>query len=123
MLNRSYTVRIVSFGPQLLVLYLYSINHTDNVLYGTHQNQPQFQYYTSLFGFNCSLYFYCNMFVALNKEFEVPPYSQSVVLGQQVELRCHPPQGVPAPRVSTSAPWSKYNKETTLNPPPPLYIS
>ncbi len=38
----------------------------------------------------------------LNKEFEVPPYSQSVVLGQQVELRCHPPEGTPPPRVGYS---------------------
>ena len=36
----------------------------------------------------------------LNKEFEVPPYSQSVTLGSQVELRCHPPNGQPRPRVS-----------------------
>ena len=36
----------------------------------------------------------------LRKEFEVPPYSQSVELGSQIELRCHPPQGKPEPRVS-----------------------
>ena len=36
----------------------------------------------------------------LNKEFEVPPYSQSVELGSQVEMRCHPPSGQPKPRVS-----------------------
>ena len=36
----------------------------------------------------------------LRKEFEVPPYSQSVELGSQIELRCHPPQGKPKPRVS-----------------------
>ena len=35
----------------------------------------------------------------LNKIFEVPPYSQSVTLGKQVELRCHPPKGKPKPRV------------------------
>ena len=35
----------------------------------------------------------------LNKEFEVPPYSQSVQLGSQVEMRCHPPKGKPQPRV------------------------
>ena len=40
-------------------------------------------------------------FPDLNKEFEVPPYSQSVTLGSQVELRCHPPSGQPRPRVST----------------------
>ena len=36
----------------------------------------------------------------LRKEFEVPPYSQSVDLRSQIELRCHPPKGVPKPRVS-----------------------
>ena len=29
----------------------------------------------------------------------MPPYSQSVTLGKQVELRCHPPKGKPKPRV------------------------
>ena len=38
-------------------------------------------------------------FVDLNKVFEVPPYSQSVTLGKQVEIRCHPPKGKPRPRV------------------------
>jgi hypothetical protein len=36
----------------------------------------------------------------LRKEFEVPPYSQKVELGSQIELRCHPPDGKPKPRVS-----------------------
>ena len=36
----------------------------------------------------------------IRKEFEVPPYSQSVELGSQIQLRCHPPKGVPKPRVS-----------------------
>ena len=36
----------------------------------------------------------------IRKEFEVPPYSQSVELGSQIQLRCHPPKGVPTPRVS-----------------------
>ena len=36
----------------------------------------------------------------LRKEFEVPPYSQKVELGSQIELRCHPPGGKPKPRVS-----------------------
>ena len=36
----------------------------------------------------------------LQKEFEVPPYSQPVELGSQIELRCHPPKGIPKPRVS-----------------------
>lgn len=36
----------------------------------------------------------------LRKEFEVPPYSQTVELGSQIELRCHPPVGKPRPRVS-----------------------
>ena len=39
-------------------------------------------------------------FSVLQKEFEVPPYSQPVELGNQIELRCHPPKGVPKPRVS-----------------------
>ena len=38
-------------------------------------------------------------FSVLRKEFEVPPYSQSVELGSQIQLRCHPPKGVPKPRV------------------------
>ncbi len=38
----------------------------------------------------------------MRKEFEVPPYSQSVELRSQIELRCHPPKGVPKPRVSSS---------------------
>ena len=42
----------------------------------------------------------------LNKEFEVPPYSQSVELGSQVEMRCHPPSGQPKPKVSHSPPPS-----------------
>ena len=40
------------------------------------------------------------LFPVLQKEFEVPPYSQPVELGSQIELRCHPPKGVPKPRVS-----------------------
>ena len=43
----------------------------------------------------------------LNKEFEVPPYSQSVTLGSQVELRCHPPNGQPVPRIY----WMKNKME------------
>ena len=43
----------------------------------------------------------------LNKEFEVPPYSQSVELGSQVEMRCHPPSGQPQPRVSRPPPPSE----------------
>lgn len=35
----------------------------------------------------------------LRKEFEVPPYSQTVELGSQIELRCHPPVGKPRPRI------------------------
>lgn len=41
-------------------------------------------------------------FPDLRKEFEVPPYSQSVELRSQIELRCHPPKGVPKPRVRNS---------------------
>ena len=35
----------------------------------------------------------------LKKQFEVPPYSQQVAKGAQVEVRCHPPRGKPTPRV------------------------
>ncbi|XP_046393802.1 netrin receptor UNC5B isoform X2 [Ischnura elegans] len=35
----------------------------------------------------------------LKKQFDSPPYSQSVKLGGQAELRCLAPPGVPAPRV------------------------
>ncbi|XP_033225992.1 netrin receptor UNC5C isoform X2 [Belonocnema kinseyi] len=35
----------------------------------------------------------------LKKQFESPPYSQSVEAGQGAELRCIPPIGVPQPRV------------------------
>ncbi|XP_014284948.1 netrin receptor UNC5B isoform X2 [Halyomorpha halys] len=35
----------------------------------------------------------------LKKQFESPPYSQSVEVDHQAELRCHPPAGVPPPRV------------------------
>jgi hypothetical protein len=43
----------------------------------------------------------------LNKVFEVPPYSQSVTLGKQVEIRCHPPKGKPRPRIY----WMKNKME------------
>lgn len=33
----------------------------------------------------------------LKKHFEVPPYSQQVSRGGQVEMRCHPPKGRPLP--------------------------
>ena len=51
---------------------------------------------------NCSCQWrnYSVLLPDLRKEFEVPPYSQSVELGSQIELRCHPPQGKPKPRVS-----------------------
>ena len=45
-------------------------------------------------------YFIWSGVADLNKEFEVPPYSQTVVEGGQVELRCHPPPGRPAPALS-----------------------
>ena len=47
-----------------------------------------------------SFFFYFS-FAVLRKEFEVPPYSQSVELGSQIQLRCHPPKGIPNPRVRT----------------------
>ena len=36
----------------------------------------------------------------LRREFETPPYSRQVSLGSQVEMRCHPPKGKPAPMVT-----------------------
>ena len=38
-------------------------------------------------------------FPDLKKHFEVPPYSQQVSKGAQVEVRCHPPRGRPTPHV------------------------
>ncbi|XP_069705153.1 netrin receptor UNC5C-like isoform X2 [Periplaneta americana] len=35
----------------------------------------------------------------LKKQFDSPPYSQNVELDTQAEMRCHPPPGVPPPRV------------------------
>eukprot|EP00096_Caligus_rogercresseyi_P015913 TRINITY_DN8405_c0_g1_i1.p1 TRINITY_DN8405_c0_g1~~TRINITY_DN8405_c0_g1_i1.p1 ORF type:complete len:1047 (+),score=257.57 TRINITY_DN8405_c0_g1_i1:141-3281(+) len=35
----------------------------------------------------------------LRKEFEVPPYSQNVEEGSQIQLNCHPPKGLPKPRI------------------------
>ncbi|KAJ9574625.1 hypothetical protein L9F63_008157, partial [Diploptera punctata] len=35
----------------------------------------------------------------LKKQFDSPPYSQAVELDRQTEVRCHPPPGVPPPRV------------------------
>ncbi|XP_073992816.1 unc-5 isoform X3 [Rhodnius prolixus] len=35
----------------------------------------------------------------LKKQFESPPYSQGVEVDHQAEMRCHPPVGVPPPRV------------------------
>ena len=35
----------------------------------------------------------------LRKDFEVPPYSDQSLQGRQVEVRCHPPKGRPAPEV------------------------
>lgn len=35
----------------------------------------------------------------LKKQFDSPPYSQTVEIDRQTEMRCHPPQGVPPPRV------------------------
>ena len=39
------------------------------------------------------------IFPDLKKHFEVPPYSQQVALGSQVQMRCHPPKGKPAPTI------------------------
>ena len=36
----------------------------------------------------------------LKKQFEVPPYSQQVSRGHQVQIRCHPPKGRPTPKIS-----------------------
>ncbi|XP_068082848.1 netrin receptor UNC5C isoform X3 [Anabrus simplex] len=35
----------------------------------------------------------------LKKQFDSPPYAQQVELERQAEIRCHPPPGVPPPRV------------------------
>ncbi|KAF6211483.1 hypothetical protein GE061_011995 [Apolygus lucorum] len=35
----------------------------------------------------------------LKKTFESPPYSMSVEVDRQAEIRCHPPVGMPLPRV------------------------
>ena len=52
-------------------------------------------------------------FADLNKEFEVPPYSQSVQLGSQVEMRCHPPRGQPSPAIR----WLKDRQELDMGDP------
>ncbi len=38
--------------------------------------------------------------IDLRRKFETPPYSTNVEVGGQAELRCHPPQGNPEPKVS-----------------------
>jgi leucine-rich repeat transmembrane protein FLRT len=38
-------------------------------------------------------------FADLKKQFDSPPYSQTVEMDRQTEVRCHPPPGVPPPRV------------------------
>ena len=43
---------------------------------------------------------FCTFFSDLKKHFEVPPYSQQVSRGGQVEMRCHPPKGRPAPAIT-----------------------
>ncbi len=43
---------------------------------------------------------YLFSFPDLRREFETPPYSRQVLLGSQVEMRCHPPKGKPTPTVS-----------------------
>ena len=35
----------------------------------------------------------------LRRQFEVPPYSQQVEVGSQVQMRCHPPKGRPSPSI------------------------
>ena len=52
----------------------------------------------NFFLFKCHHNFF-SLFPDLRKQFEVPPYSQQVVRGGQVEVRCHPPKGKPPPRV------------------------
>ena len=46
----------------------------------------------------------------LKRHFEVPPYSQQVSRGGQVEMRCHPPRGRPPPKT-----YWKFNGRT-VNP-------
>ena len=36
----------------------------------------------------------------MRKEFDTPPYSQQIQLGNQAELRCHPPKGNPEAKVT-----------------------
>ena len=38
-------------------------------------------------------------FLDLRKDFETPPYSTHIEVGNQAQLRCHPPRGHPTPRV------------------------
>ena len=57
-------------------------------------------YCSSIYRFPPLTIFFSFSISDLRKEFEVPPYSQNVELGSQIELRCHPPVGVPKPRVS-----------------------
>ena len=51
------------------------------------------------------------LFSDLKKHFEVPPYSQQVSRGGQVEVRCHPPKGRPTPHIS----WLQNNKQIEPN--------
>ena len=72
-------------------LHTYSIHH-----------QIHIKFYTN-FAISSSAALLNITVSVLNKEFEVPPYSQSVELGSQVEMRCHPPLGKPEPKVGQPA--------------------
>lgn len=53
----------------------------------------------------CWWWFSC--IAVLKRQFEVPPYSQQVARGSQVEMRCHPPRGRPPPKT-----YWKFNGRT-----------
>ena len=36
----------------------------------------------------------------MRRDFETPPYSQQIAVGDQAQLRCHPPRAKPAARVT-----------------------
>ena len=56
------------------------------------------------------IHFFVVFFSVLKRHFEVPPYSQQVSRGGQVEMRCHPPRGRPPPKT-----YWKFNGRT-INP-------
>ena len=51
----------------------------------------------------------------LRRQFEVPPYSQQVEVGSQVQMRCHPPKGRPSPSIYWRRNEVKIDPETDKN--------